>query len=136
MTQSNCICRISCRLAAVIAALMLGVITAFLQITGVITVTVPFLAVAFGAAAVYLLAVLLAAALTDRTEYRPCRCSALQTVLLGILGTLLFSVILLAVRVVATSVVSAILVGLLAAALTLTFAGTACLVRCLAGCEV
>ncbi len=40
-----------------------------------------------------------------------------------------------AVGIVATSVVSAILVGLLVASLTLTFAGSACLILCLADCE-
>ena len=115
---------------AVIAALILGVVAAFLQITGVITVTSAFLWVALGIAVGYL-AVLL---LTHRTACKPCLCNALETVLTGILGTILFAVVLLAVGVVATSVVSAILVGLLVGFLTLIFAGSACLVLCEADC--
>ena len=64
MTQTNCTCRISCRIVAIVAALVAGILTAFLQITGVFVATIPFVAVAFGVAAVYLLGVLLAVALT------------------------------------------------------------------------
>lgn len=135
MTQTNCICRISCRVAAIVAALVIGILTAFLQITGVFMATVPFLIVAFGVAAVYLLGVLLAVAMTGQTEYRFCRCSALRIVLIGILAALVLAVVLLVFGITATSIVSAVLVGLLAAALTLIFAGTVCLVRCLADCE-
>lgn len=135
MTQTNCICRISCRVAAIVAALVIGILTAFLQITGVFGATVPFLIVAFGVAAVYLLGVLLAVAMTGQTEYRFCRCSALRIVLIGILAALVLAVVLLVFGITATSIISAVLVGLLAAALTLIFAGTVCLVRCLADCE-
>jgi len=44
------------------------------------------------------------------------------------------SAALLAVGIVATSAVSAILVGLTAGFFAMTVMGTACLVRCLAGC--
>lgn len=125
MTQCNRICRTPCQLAAVIAGLIIGVIT----------VTVPFLLVAFGIGVVYLLALLPTVALMDRTERSYCRCDNLRVVLAGILGTILFAVILLAVGITATSVISAILAGLLAAFVTLIFVGTACLVRCIAGCE-
>ena len=52
----------------------------------------------------------------------------------GILGTALFSVVLLALGVVATSVLSAALVGLLLASFALTLAGSACYVKALTGC--
>lgn len=135
MALGNCNCRTDCTLIAAVVSLIVGVVAAFLQITAVITLTPVFLWVALGVAVVYLAVLLLSTAVTRRAEARPCLCGKLETVLAGILGTILFAVILLAVGIVATSVVSAILVGLLAAFVTLTFAGTACLVRCIADCE-
>ncbi len=132
--QCNCTSRCSCALAAIIAAIILGVVTAFAQITGVITVAVVFLWAALGFGVVYLAVVLLAAALTERTARASCACDTLDVLLAGILGTIFFSVVLLAVGIVATSIVSAILVGLLAASLTLTVAATACFIRTLVDC--
>lgn len=136
MALINCNCRGTCTTAAVIAGAIIGVLAAFFQITGVITVTTAFLWVVFGIAVGYLGVLLIAAALTRREERRECTCTALNTLLLGILGAILFAVVLLAVGIVATSVVSAILVGLLLFFFTLTLAGTACYVRCLADCGI
>lgn len=135
MALFNCSCRRDCTLVALIASLILGVVAAFLQITAVITVTPAFLWVALGVAVVYLGVLLVTTALTRRTPCKSCVRDTLGTVLAGILGTILSAVILLAVGITATSVVSAILVGLLVAFLTLTFTGSACLVLCLADCE-
>jgi uncharacterized membrane protein (DUF485 family) len=55
--------------------------------------------------------------------------------LIAILGTVQFSVVLLAVGIVATSVLSAILVGILLFFLTLTLTAAACYVRQTAGCD-
>lgn len=135
MALFGCGCRRDCTLGAFVAALVIGVVTAFLQITAVITVTTVFLWVALGIAVVYLGVLLLAVALSRRAEGGLCLCRTLETVLTGILATILFAVVLLAVGITATSVISAILVGLLTASLTLTFAGTGCLIRCVADCE-
>jgi hypothetical protein len=113
----------------------LGVLTAFLQITGVITVTTAFLWVAFGIAVVYLGVLALASGLARCQEGSSCRCTALNALLAGILGTILLSLIPLSVGIVATSVISAILVGLLLFFLGLALISTACYVRTLAGCE-
>ena len=135
MALFNCSCRRDCTLLALIAGVILGIVGAFLQITGTITVTTAFLWVALGIGVGYLAVLLIAAALTRRAERRFCLCDSLAGVLTGILGAILFSIVLLAVGIVATSVVSAVLVGLLVASLTLTFGGTACLIRCLADCD-
>ena len=131
----NCSCTCKCAAAAVIASIILGVVAAFLQITGMITVTPAFLWVALGIAIVYLGVLVIATALSRRREHCDCLCTILNTVLAGILGTSLVSVILLAVGVVATSVISAILVGLLVLFLSLTVAATACVVKNLADCD-
>ena len=134
MSTLNCSCRWNCTAVAVIASVIAGIVAAFLQITGTITVTPAFLWVVFGIAVVYLGGLVVVTALTRRTEQGRCVCTTLTTVLAGILGTILFSVVLLGVGIVATSVVSAILVGLLVLFSALTLTGTACFVRCLADC--
>ena len=135
MSLCNCNCRCGCTGAGVIGSAVLGVLAAFLQITGVIAVAPVFLWVALGIAVVYLGIQVVAAALTGCSEGTGCRCAALSALLAGILGTILLSLILLAVGIVATSVVSAILVGLLVFFLGLALTGTACYVRTLTGCE-
>ena len=134
MSLFGCNCKCSCTLAAVIVSAIVGVLTAFLQITGVITVTPVFLWVVFGIAVVYLGVLVVSTALARRAEETPCRCTTLTAVLAGILGSILLAVVLLAVGIVATSVLSAILVGILLFFFALTLTGTACLVRSLADC--
>ena len=132
----NCNCRFNCTLTAIITAVIAGVIAAFLQISGLITVTATALAVALGIGVVYLAVSALVAVIAGRTATRPlCLCRNLNTLLVGVLGTILVSLILLAVGITATSLLSAILVGLLVAFLWLTFAAAACLTRCAADCD-
>ena len=134
MTYANCSCRCRCTVLAAIVSAIIGVLAAFFQITGLITVTPVFLWVAFGIAIVYLGVLVLASDMADRAEQCTCVCSALSGVLLGILGTILFAVILLAFGIVATSVITAILVGLLLFFFSLMLTNTTCLVRHLSDC--
>lgn len=135
MSLFNCNCKLNCTAAAFITSLIVGVLAVFFQITAVITVTPAFLWVALGIAVVYLGLLAGAAILARRSEQSCCTCSALNTVLLAILGTILFAVVLLGVGIVATSVVSAILTGLLLFFAALIFTSTACLIRCLFECN-
>ena len=126
-----CESRQSCVGLAVIASAVLGVVAALLRITAVITVTPAFLWVALGIAIGYLAILLASGGCCPKAA--PCRCgnNTLTAVLAGILGTALVSVILLAVPFAATSIVGAILAGLLILFLSLTVTATACLVsRC------
>ena len=134
MSVFNCGCKCNCTLLAVITSVFVGIITAFLQITNVITVGTAFLWVVLGVSVVYLAVLLVATALYRGEEGCDCLCSVISVVLAGILGSALFSVILLAVGIVAASVISAILVGLLLVFFSLTLTSTACLVKCLADC--
>jgi len=133
--MSMCSCKCSCTAAAVVGSLIVGIITAFLQITGVITVTPVFLWVALGIAVGFLGILTLRAGNSCCIRNSECLCGALNVLLLAILGTLLFSVILLAVGITATSVLSAILVGILLFFLSLVFTEAACYVRSLAACD-
>lgn len=127
MSLLNCDCKRNCVLWAVIAGVILGIVTAFLQITGIVTVTTAFLWVILGVAVVYLAVVLIAAALSGTS----CPDAIINALLAGVLGTVLFSVILLAVGIVATGAVTAILAGLAVLFFTLTLTSTACYVKCL-----
>ena len=108
---------------------------AFLQFSAVITVTPAFLWVTLGVAIGYLGVALLSTAIAHRGEATPCCCAPLTALLIGALGTALFSVVLLAVTFAATSVIGAIFVGVLLFFFALTIASTACVVRCYAKYE-
>ena len=134
MSMVNCGKRRDCSGIALIASLIIGIIAAFLQITAVITLTPTFYIVALGIAIVYLAVTLLAASLSRGvSECNGC-CTALNAALIGVLGTILFSVILLAITFAATSVIGAIVVGTLFFFFSLLITNTACLAKCLASC--
>lgn len=135
MSLFSCERNNNCTAVAVIASIVVGIITAFLQITGVITVSTVFLWVVLGVAVVYLAVLLVTAALKGETSAFRCVCAALNAALVGVLGSVLFSVVLLAVGIVATSVTSAIIVGLLLLFASLILTSSACLVRCLFNCR-
>lgn len=135
MSLFSCNCRCRCTLVAIVASVLVGVISAFLQFAGVFTVTPAFLWVAFGIAVVSLGVLVIATATARPSMAGNCICLTLNALLVGILGTVLFSLILLAVGIVATSIFSAILVGLLLVFFTLTVTAAACYVRQRAGCS-
>ena len=134
MSSFGCNCKCRCPVLAIIAAVILGVVAAFLQITGTITVTAAFLWTLFGIGIVYLGVLAIATAVASNTNANACVCPSLNTLLAGIVGTILFAVVLLGVGIVATSVTSAVLVGVLVGFFFLMIAATACLVRYLANC--
>lgn len=135
MRMFDCECRCRCTPAAIVASAVAGVLAAFFQITGVITIAPVFLWVIFGVAVAYLAGLLVTAVRCCGVEISNCGCAALHTILAGILGTVLFALVLLAFGIVATSIVSAILVGLAVAFFALILTGTACLVRTLYRCD-
>lgn len=132
MTTFNC-CKCSCTFTAFIAAVVVGVVAAFLQVTSVIAAAPVFFWVLFGIAVVYLAVLAGVGALRGQREACECMCPILRSILTGILGTILFSAVLLLVCFV-PCIIKAILVGLLLYSFTLIVVGTALLVRCLFGC--
>ncbi len=130
----SCNCRCNCTLFAVIGSLIVGIVAAFLQITGAITVTPAFLWVVLGIAVGYLAVLAVSVALNRRDGGCDCLCGLLSTAIIGVLGSALFSVVLLGVGVPAGAV-GVILVGLLVFSLALLISGTACFVKCLADCD-
>ena len=65
MSLFGCGCRPGCTVKAFLVSALIGIVAAFLQITGTITVTTAFLWVALGIAVVYLGVVLVSSALAD-----------------------------------------------------------------------
>ncbi len=135
MAVFSCDCRRDCVTIPVVVSLIIGIITAFLTITGVIAVTPAFLWVLLGVAVVYLAVTLIAVALRERGSACRCLCTIINALLIGILGTALFAVVLLAVTFAATSVIGAIITGLLLFFASLILTSTAYLVRCLINCN-
>ncbi len=130
MSIVNCDRRHSCTDAAVVASLIVGIVTALLTFTAVITVAPVFLWVVFGIAVAFLAVILLTAAFGGR-EVRLCINSVLAALLTGILGSILTSLILLAVGFAATSIVGAIVTGAMLVFFSLIITVAACLARCL-----
>ncbi len=129
MANFCCVGNRDCVGSAAAVSVILGIIAAFLRITGVIVVAPAFLWVTFGVAVGLLAALLVSSGCCMRTS--ACRCGrALTAVLVGILVTILVSAILLAITFVTTSIIGAILVGLLILAFSLALTATACLIRC------
>ncbi len=127
-------CRNNCTVVAVIASLIIGIVTAFLRITATITLTPAFLWVLLGIAVVYLAVTLVSGALFRR-ECCNDLCSIVTALLVGILGTVLLSIVFLAIEFVATSIIGAILTGGLLFFFFLMVTSSACLVRCFLNCN-
>lgn len=127
-------CSFNCAGISVVASIIVGIIAAFLRITGVITVSSAFLWVVFGIAIVYLAVLLFTASVSNYSNFRRCMCSILNVLLVGILGAILASIILLAIEFAVTSIIGAVLVGALIFFFSLIITATACLVRCLTRC--
>lgn len=133
MSTNDCSCRNNCTTLALIVSIVVGIITAFLRITAAITITPAFLWVVFGIAVVYLAVLLITVASVTCCENKsPCCIRTIISVLLGaIIATILFAVVLLAIEFPATSVLGAVLAGLLLLSFFLTLTETACLIRCI-----
>ena len=133
MTSCRC-CKTSCTVIAIVTSLIIGIITSFLRITATITLTPAFLWVLLGIAVGYLAITLVSGAIFRKECCNDLR-TIVTTLLVGILGTTLLSIVLLAIEFVATSIISAILTGGLLFFFFLTLTSTACLVRCFLNCN-
>ena len=132
MGPENCSCEIGCTTKAVVSGVIIGILAAIFRYTALITVTPAFLWVLFGIAIVYLGITLITSYFG--IEKRGC-CDNLSTVIAGILGTVLTSVILLGITFAATSVIGAVITGLLLFFFTLLIVGATCLIKCRSNCE-
>lgn len=127
-------CQCDCTGRAVAASVIIGIIAAFLRFNATITVTPAFLWVVLGVAVVYLGIVLLTTRDLD-AEYTRCTCRTLSALLTGVLGTILFAVILLGITFAATSVIGAIITGVLLFFFSFLLISTVCFIRCRYNCN-
>ncbi len=134
MSETYCRPRISCTCLAVVASVIIGIVTAFLTITATITVPPVFLWVLFGIA-VAALALAFFVFLRGRANRSYCICSSITALLIGILGTILTSVILLAITFAATSIIGAIITGALLFFFSLIITVFACIIKCATNCD-
>ena len=131
----NCNNRYDCSVLAVTASIIIGITTAILRYTAIITVSTTFLWVAFGIAVGYLALALFAAVSTRAYRINCCVCEVQPLLLIGVLLTLLTSVVLLAITFAATSVLGALITGALLGAFSLIFTSAACYIKCLTACD-
>lgn len=133
MSTSCRSCRTGCTFIAVIVSLIVGIVTAFLRITGTITLAPAFLQVLLAIAVAYLGLTLISGAI-----YRDgcCEglCSIITALLSGVVGTILLAIVLLNIEFAIASVIGAIITGALLFFFFLTVTSTACLVRCFFNC--
>lgn len=120
--------RVSCLGASLAASIVVGIVTAVLRFTAVITVTPAFLWVTFGVALLFLAVELAISPLTPNAT-TGCFVTTRRVFLAGVLGTVLLSLVLLAIPFAATSVLGAIVTGVLLFFFTLLLTGTACLIK-------
>lgn len=134
MNSLYCGCRSNCTLFAFCISIIIGIVTSFLRITAVITVTPAFLWVIFGIAVGFLAISLLNVGAYDRIQSKDCICANITALLIGILGTIFGSVILLAITFVATSIIGAIITGGTLFFFFLMLISASCLIRCVLEC--
>lgn len=134
MTDMDCGCNVNCSGLAIVASVIIGIITSFLVYNAAVAVTSTFLWVLFGIAVVWLALLMALGALSQSSGFKTCLCSGMPLILTGFLGTILVSLILLAVSFPAASVAGAIIKGALLLFFTLGITSAACLIRCSAGC--
>lgn len=134
MANYGCYCKTNCAGLVIVAGIIIGIITGMLTFMGTITLTPAFLWVLLGIAVVYLGITFVTSALAGNSSLRACGCSNIPIYLIGILGTILTSLILLGVTFPATSIIGTIISGLLLAFFTLIVGSAACFIKCQLNC--
>lgn len=130
MLMRNMCCedRCSCTILAVIISAVVGIVLAFAQMSSGITLSTIYLAVILGIAVIYLAVTLLSVA-TARYQFRSlCSRSALDALIIGIIGTIIMAIVSILVGIAAT-VIGAVIVGLLGGFLALMLSATVCVIK-------
>ncbi len=135
MNNRNCNGNVDCTFLSIAAGVIVGIVTAILQFTAIISVGAAFPWVALGVAIVYLIVVLAVSRGLRNLENECCICRVISVLTAGILGVVLTALILLAVTFAATSVLGAIFAGLLLGFFALIITSTVCLIKCVVTCS-
>ena len=130
MAMFDCDNRRDCSFIAIIVSAIVGVITAFLEITGTTAFEGLIFGLVFGIAVVYLAVALVSVALSERRfACRGIR-SVLNALLIGALGSILLSAIIFAAAIDGATLLGAILTGVMVFCFVLMLTSTACLAKC------
>lgn len=116
-----------CLIIAIAASVLVGIVTAILTATEIIILTPAFLWVVFGIAVGYLAIAFIVTSLRRFDTPYSAR-SLIVAFIAGVLGTILLSLVLLAVALVQTSAIFAVLAGLLLFSFSLFITAIACIV--------
>ena len=116
-----------CLIIAIAASVLFGIVTAILTATEIIILTPAFLWVVFGIAVGYLAIAFIVISLRRFDTPYSAR-SLIVAFIAGVLGTILLSLVLLAVALVQTSAIFAVLAGLLLFSFSLFITAIACIV--------
>ena len=128
-------CGCVCTSCSILSSIIFGIVAAILRFRGLIDFSPVFLWSVLAVSVVVLVVVI--AALAYGNQLRECKwkCAMLNTLLAGVLGTILFSVLLLGIVCIRSIGLYAVLGGLLIAFFSLAVTNTACLIKCLALCQ-
>lgn len=136
MSNCNCYCKTSCAGISIISGIIVAIITAMLTFMGTITITPAFLWVTFGIAVVYLAVSSLISGISNCCNTNnKCACTTMPVYFIGIIGTIFTSLILLGITFAATSVVGAVISGLVLGFFTMIILSTVCLIKCNTNCN-
>jgi len=126
----NCCCERnnSCAVLGVTVSIILGIIAAFLRYFAVIAPAAAFYWVLLGIGVVYP-AVLLFSAFRNEGN-RSCICRVLPLFILGTVGTIITSLLLLGITFAATSIIGAVITGLSVGFFALIISGVLCIINC------
>lgn len=133
MNICGCRTKCDCTIFAVIASVIVGIVAAFLSFSAILAVPAFVYWIFFGVALVLLAVTLFTAPFICRNKENFCLCASLNTFIAGVLGTVLFSLILLLIDLTAGLLFS-LLTGLLFGLFTLTVTSVACIVRNIFDC--
>lgn len=131
----SCNCKYNCNGLALASSLIIGIVAAILSFTALIAIAPVFYWVVFGIAVLYLAIILIVSSSNRYGEKKRCLCVSLPLLLSGILGSILSSLILLAVGFAVTSILGTIIIGAAIFFFSLIFTSTACLIKCLSDCD-
>ena len=131
----SCQCRWNCTAIGIIISIIAGVVGAILLATTTPVIPVAIYWGALVTALVFLTVVLIATAISRLAGTGTCLCDTLPTVLAGIIGTIVLSIVVLVLNIATITIPIAILLGVLITFIGILLSGLVCLITCIAGCN-
>ncbi|MBR5234073.1 MAG: hypothetical protein IKW03_07665 [Clostridia bacterium] len=134
MNICGCKTKCDCTIIAVIVSIIAGIVATFLNFSGTIAIPQFVLWIFFGVALGLLGLSLVAAPFIGKRESGTCLCTSLIAFFVGIFGTVLFSLVLVLIDIAAGGILASILTGLLIGLFALAITSAACIVKNLFDC--